>query len=724
MTEEIILAFASAANLLIGLFVFLNNTKSHTHRAFFFLTSTLVIWSITNYFSLNPVIFDQLTWARLVLFFAALLNLAVYLTFAVFPNVKFPSKHRARRGLIVFTILVMGLTLTPLVFSRLETVEGSISPVPGPAIPIFALHTFLLLSTAIATIYKKYRSATGQFRRQMQYVLLGIFTTFSLIIFTNFVLASFLRNTYLLPLAPAYTLVFSISFAYAIMRTSLFNVRAIVARSVAYVLLLISMAGFYGGAGYGLTSLLFANQSASASQVLVNASLAIVLAFTFQPLRRFFERITDRIFFRDRYDSQEVLNTIGKIVASELLLDRLLDKTLSTLCHRLRIDSAQFLVMDGDKLYKTVTFGNVSLERVPSSKELGKLNHPLLVADTLTGGERKRILDKHGWRVSQTLRTKDQFVGYLLLGDKRSGDIYSTQDLDLLKILSNELSISIVNALAYEKIAEFNVTLQRKVAEATGRLRVANRNLKALDKAKDEFISMASHQLRTPLTAIKGYLSMLIEGDAGKLRHTEEELVDPAYGSAERMNHLISDLLNVSRLSAGRFVINRAPTNMVQMIKDEVRQLINTADGKHLALKFKPPTEAIPSLNIDEGKTRQVVMNFIDNAIYYTEQGSVTVAVAHENDMVRVTVSDTGIGVPDAAKKKLFTKFFRAENAKQTRPDGTGLGLYLARRVIEDQGGQIIFHSEEGKGSTFGFELPVKIHRAEPMLPRGTTRAR
>ncbi len=299
-------------------------------------------------------------------------------------------------------------------------------------------------------------------------------------------------------------------------------------------------------------------------------------------------------------------------------------------------------------------------------------------------------------------------MGYLLLGDKLSGDVYSDQDIELLEIITKELAVGILNAKAYAEIQEFNLTLQARVDHATNRLRVANRHLKELDHAKDEFISMASHQLRTPLTTIKGYLSMMLEGDAGKLSRAQKDFVGYAFGSSERMVNLISDLLNVSRLSAGRFLIQTKPTDMVQMINDEVRQLSTHATAKGIQLIFEPPKIPLPPAEIDENKTRQVIMNFIDNAIYYTKEGEVRVVLQQSGDHVRLEVRDSGIGVPDAAKKKLFSKFFRADNAQTVRPDGTGLGLYLAKRVVEDQGGTIIFSSVEGKGSTFGFELPFK----------------
>jgi signal transduction histidine kinase len=121
---------------------------------------------------------------------------------------------------------------------------------------------------------------------------------------------------------------------------------------------------------------------------------------------------------------------------------------------------------------------------------------------------------------------------------------------------------------------------------------------------------------------------------------------------------------------------------------------------------------------LDDNKTRQVIMNFVDNAIYYTKEGSITVAVTKVDNAVRVTVKDTGIGVPLDSRRKLFSKFYRAGNAQTVRPDGTGLGLYLAKRVIEDQGGTIIFESVEGKGSTFGFDLPIAASPAAKLATK------
>ena len=255
--------------------------------------------------------------------------------------------------------------------------------------------------------------------------------------------------------------------------------------------------------------------------------------------------------------------------------------------------------------------------------------------------------------------------------------------------------------------------MQQKVDEATKELRRANTRLKELDATKDEFISMASHQLRTPLTTVKGYLSMILEGDVGAVKKDQKELMQHAFDGANRMVYLIADLLNVSRLQTGKFVIDNRPTNLEEVVSSEISQLNEQAANREIKLVYHKP-DGFPVLNLDETKIRQVVMNFLDNALYYTPKGgSVTVDLRATDKEVSYTVADTGVGVPKDAQHHLFSKFYRADNARKMRPDGTGLGLYMAKKVIAAQGGAIIFKSTEGKGSTFGFSFPRRVMEAD-----------
>lgn len=708
MLEVTTLVISSAANGLLGLFVLLKNQHSATSRAFFMMTCALVLWSVASFFSIHPVLLDQLTWARVVLFCATFLCYSVYLTFSVFPRHRYRGRWLWPALITILTLAVMVLTLSPWVFSDLVYgPNGSVAPAVEWGMAAFLFQALGTLFIAVGIISRRYLHTTGREKQQIKYLLAGLSGMFGLILITNMGLVLLFHTTVLVAYASAFTLIFTFATGYAIVRHRLLNIRSIVARSVAYIALLVLLAALYAAAIFGFSATLARDAGVMAQHVVYIGS-AILLVVTFTPLKRLMEKITDRVFYRERYNSQAVLGSIGKILTSELLLDRLLDRSLKNLCGSLNIGTGQIVVIKDKKIYKLTHLGPLP-ERIVTTKQLSKLLHGMIVSDELEGGERKEVMEEHGIRVSMVLHTREGLRGFLLLGDKLSGDIYSSQDLGLLEILARDLSVSIENAMAYEEIAEFNKTLQYKVEHATAKLRDANRNLKAMDAAKDEFISMASHQLRTPLTTIKGYLSMVLEGDAGPITIRQQEFLGYTYDGAQRMVSLISDLLNVSRMSAGKFLIEQQPVDFAAVVADEASQLRSHAEMKGLKLLYVGPSQKLPTVMLDEGKTRQVIMNFIDNAIYYTKEGNVTVALEGIPNGVKVTVTDTGIGVPEKAKAKLFTKFFRAENAQMARPDGTGLGLYLAKRVVEDQGGTILFESSEGKGSTFGFTLPLAL---------------
>lgn len=243
--------------------------------------------------------------------------------------------------------------------------------------------------------------------------------------------------------------------------------------------------------------------------------------------------------------------------------------------------------------------------------------------------------------------------------------------------------------------------------KATNQLSEANEKLQQADTTKDEFISMASHQLGTPLATIEGYLSMVNQGYYGPLNEKLASTVNKALGRTNVMKGLLADFLDVSRMTANKFYLDIEPTDFNKIIAEEVGALKASAAEAKVELAYHAPEQVPPLMNIDEHKTRQAVMNLITNAINYTKGGKVDVFLRYDSVNAQYTVVDNGIGVPDEQKSKLFKKFYRADNAKETLPTGTGLGLYLVKRVVEDQGGKIIFHSEVGKGSTFGFVLPL-----------------
>jgi signal transduction histidine kinase len=290
------------------------------------------------------------------------------------------------------------------------------------------------------------------------------------------------------------------------------------------------------------------------------------------------------------------------------------------------------------------------------------------------------------------LQARRRLVGLIIVGFMSPAAVITENDTLLMERLSESVGVALDSKLLFE---ENQYVLKQ--------LRESNSKLRALDEAKDDFISMASHQLRTPLTSVKGYISMLMEGDGGKVTSVQQNMLSQAFFSSQRMVYLIADLLNISRLKTGKFIVEPTQINLANMVQQELEQLQEAANARKLTLTYDRPKE-FPDLMLDETKTRQVIMNFVDNAIYYTPAGGhITVRLVDKPTVIELRVEDDGIGVPKTEQPHLFTKFYRAPNARKARPDGTGLGLYMAKKVIAAEGGSLVFESEVGKGSTFGF---------------------
>lgn len=254
---------------------------------------------------------------------------------------------------------------------------------------------------------------------------------------------------------------------------------------------------------------------------------------------------------------------------------------------------------------------------------------------------------------------------------------------------------------------------QREQLEVlTKQLEAANERLKELDEAKSEFVSIASHQLRSPLTAIRGYASMLAEGSFGQMPQKALDSAKRIEESAKLMAMSIEDYLNVSRIESGNMKYNLSDFNLVDMTSKLCDDLRAEAMQRNLILLFRSNVTGKGIVNADIGKTDQIIHNLVNNSIKYTPKGSVNVFVRDDlkAKKIYVDITDTGIGMSQETIAKLFGKFSRANNANSVNTSGTGLGLFVALKMAEAMGGTITCTSEgDGKGSTFTFELPLAM---------------
>ena len=230
---------------------------------------------------------------------------------------------------------------------------------------------------------------------------------------------------------------------------------------------------------------------------------------------------------------------------------------------------------------------------------------------------------------------------------------------------------------------------------------------KEVDRAKTEFVSLASHQLRTPLSAINWYAEMLLAGDVGKLNKEQREYLEEIYRGNKRMVTLVGALLNVSRIELGTMAILPAPTDLAEIAEDALKELVPQITLKNFRIVKK--FDAAPRvMDVDPKLTRVIFQNLLSNAVKYTPaNGTIAVSIERKDPNVLITVADTGYGIPASVHQKIFTKLFRADNARERDAEGTGLGLYIVKSILDESGGMVWFDSAENKGTTFYVTLPL-----------------
>ena len=273
------------------------------------------------------------------------------------------------------------------------------------------------------------------------------------------------------------------------------------------------------------------------------------------------------------------------------------------------------------------------------------------------------------------------------------------------------ITAALISILGYVLIRSVRREIEQRqeIEKLAKRLKSANERLKVLDQMKSEFVSIASHQLRSPLTSIRGYASMLLEGSFGKLPQKAVQAVERIADSSKYMALSVEDYLNVSRIQTGNMKYNYSEFSLrevAETIADETRP---QGMKKGLLITFTSRLTGEGVVKADVGKTRQIIQNLVDNAIKYTQRGSIEIVVRDRKkpNKVFVEVRDSGIGISKETLEKLFGKFERARNANEVNVTGTGLGLYVAKKMAEDMSGTITATSDgEGTGATFTLELP------------------
>lgn len=710
------LIIVAVANLVIGGIIFARKSGDAANRAFLLLTLGVALWSAgIGFVYLTGDTGYGYFYTNVYYFGALLIAVAIYLFSKSQQSFAFLNRYYLH--LLVPLGYAVTAAIQPGVIVVLTGGSAEETTVRQPIHTIYAVIFTAYFFWSLRILYHKLQASIGRRRHQLIVVTSGIFLAGLFGLTFNLFLPA-LGIYKFIWVGPLFSILFLLTTAYAVVRYKLFDLRVALARALAYVLALSCVMIFYAVTLLVVGLSFFEESRVTQVQNLIYIGLAVLLTFTFQPLKNFFDVVTNNLFFNKSYKPEQVIQEFGDAMLGSIELESLttasfmvLNKTFSPSKVAIVIDDdkagTHYVRSEGgeDRLTKPEVRHIAQLLNRPQYRQRGVIDIDDLQAHS--DSQLLRLFEKHGIAVATHINTPQRDIGYLLIGHRQNGAHYGSTDMYVLGTISDELALAVENSLQFKQITTFNSTLQRRIDEATHELRRNNEQLHKLDQVKDEFISMASHQLRTPLTTIKGYLSMVLDGDTGEINPQQRKLLEEAFNSSQRMVYLISDFLNVSRLQTGKFELDKRPTDLAQVLSQEIEQLRLIARSRQLTLDYEP-AKGIPTLKLDENKIRQVMMNFVDNAIYYSlPNGTIEVRLHKEASDIVFTVKDHGIGIPDKEQAGLFGKFYRASNARKQRPDGTGVGLYMAKKVIDAHKGEVIFSSKEGEGSTFGFRLPL-----------------
>ena len=551
---NVILALCGLILFILSLVVVYSNYKAPVNRWLSAFTFSGVLWLIANLSAnLAKSNTSNLYFSRLTLVGASLTPLC-FLLFCY----NFTGRERALniwKYIAIFIPVIVLLVTTPSALNIASVSQNGNSIQPGISYLGLLIISIIYFTFGISLLIKEFKSSQQARRQQLYYVLLGTLLTI-VPIFTFSGLLPILGFSQGLTYSPIAVIFFSAFTSIAIIRHRLLDIRLIVARSLAYAFSIASLATIFATVAFTITSLVFrGNTISSTATRWLYTVIAVGLAYFFPYTKRFFDKTTNKIFYRDAYDSQAFLDEFNKNLVTTYELSSLLRKSAKIIEDNLKPVYTVFGIKETEntprRIIGTVGHPNFSEEDIAFIRSLTpKMNRKLIVVDELEERYKKlqETLRENNVSVIARLASsvKEEGIGYLVLGPKKSGNPYSSQDLNITEIVANELVIAIQNSLRFEEIQNFNLTLQQKVVDATKKLRKTNQRLEELDETKDDFISMASHQLRTPLTSVKGYLSMVLEGDAGKVNTTQIKMLHQAFTSSQRMVFLITDLLNVS----------------------------------------------------------------------------------------------------------------------------------------------------------------------------------
>ncbi|MFZ2253002.1 MAG: GAF domain-containing sensor histidine kinase [Minisyncoccia bacterium] len=527
-------------------------------------------------------------------------------------------------------------------------VNGSITGTFGWAMSIYQLFAPVYIFGGIYTIFKKYKRVSFLEKIKIKYALIGISLFVGPAVITNAVLPLWFNVYSLNSVGPLFSILMVSFISYAIVRHQFLDIKIIIQKGLIYSVLLSVIISTYIFLVFTF-EYLFAKSSEVS--ILISALITTLVGiFGVLPLEKYFQKATDRFFFKDTYDYAEVLGSLTDVLNTNIALDTIVEKTTQTLEHSLKPETVAF-----------------------SFNERGKPERE----DTIV----------------LPIKSNKKNIGYLVLGEKRSGDQYTKEDMSLLTTFATQAGTALEKASLYKQVKEYANTLEMKVEERT-------KEIVAIQKEQETLMLEISHGLQTPLTIMKGELFFLRKQGYDTVR------VDTIDASIDRISAFIYRFLSLSRLGTAA-VSEKVNLNLSMLLQNIVSFFEQETNGKSIQLTSNIADDIFVKGTKEE--IEELFSNLISNSIkYMSKEGSRRIALIlkeDENNAV-ITLQDTGIGIRAENLQNLFKKFYRVKEDETKGIQGTGLGLVICKKIVDMNGGSIGVTSTFGEGTTFTITFP------------------
>ncbi len=496
---------------------------------------------------------------------------------------------------------------------------------------------------------------------------------------------------------------------YGAFRYKLLDIRSAIVHTLTYILSMSFLIVIYY-ISIAAISAFFLDRNSVINQSPVSTVLFLALLFIFQPINSFFEKLTSRVFFRGHYISDEFFYRLNNIYSKHTAnLPELLTYSANEIATTIKSGQVIISVAYGTKYINAGTKDHCRMTYEVFSKLQDHFinNNQTIVVSTLEDDDPIRNLMNQCKIEIIVPLTQTKNIGFLCLGEHLSSR-YTARDIRVLDTTAGGLVIAIKNALSIQEIKDVNAaSLKQKIDSATKELAANNEMLRKIDEEKDEFVSVTSHEMRTPMTIISGYANLLERQQLGSLNDQQLDIISKIGTSAKSLINLTNDMLDLAKMEANKSILQMTEAPLQELIKAVIEKDQILYDDKSISLSYEGVDVQIKT---DTSKFEHIMTNLLANANKFTDRGGsvkITTTVDNTTHLATICVADTGIGISPESIGNLFKKFSQADNYLERKYGGTGLGLAICKQMVERIGGTIWVTSTLGKGSQFCFTMPI-----------------